>query len=133
MKLLFFALAHVTICLALAPPALAIHDEVGKVRCMDCHVRLPLKPNKLSFHEGTAAICKKCHDKGHFTPENSHPIEIAPSMKIPEDMVVDVKGKLSCITCHTYHADWKKDISDNPKLLRRPQGKTFCFYCHSKM
>ena len=133
MKTLFPAFVLLTSCLLLTATAFAVHDEVGKVRCLDCHVALPLKPNKLSFHEGTDKLCKMCHEKGHFTPENSHPIEIVPSMKIPKDMYRDHKGHLTCITCHTYHAGWKKDISHNPKLLRRPQGKNFCFYCHNNI
>jgi predicted CXXCH cytochrome family protein len=133
MKTTFFACILLTACSIFARPVLAIHDEVGKVRCLACHVKLPLKPNKLSFHEGTDKLCKMCHEKGHFAPDNSHPINMVPSMAIPKDMYRDHKGKLTCITCHTYHAGWKKEISHNPKLLRRHQGKTFCFYCHNKI
>lgn len=133
MKTTFLVFILLTLCLILTNPAYATHDEAGKVRCLDCHIKLPLKPNKLSFHEGTEKLCKICHEKGHYTPDNSHPINIVPSMKIPKDMYVDEKGKLACITCHTYHAGWKKDVSNNPKLLRRPQGKTFCFYCHKNI
>lgn len=111
--------------------AFASHNEVGKVRCLDCHVTIPLDVSALTFHDDTSLVCSRCHDahKG----EGNHPVEVKPSMEIPGDMPLDGRGYMTCITCHSFHNQWKALSENKNKLLRRENGATFCFYCHSKL
>lgn len=113
--------------------ALSTHNEIGKTRCLDCHVTLPFNPERLSFYEDVAGVCRECHRSDHAKSTLSHPVEVVPSMKIPRDMPLDRRGRLTCITCHTFHAEWQAVVDDNPYLLRRPEGKKFCYYCHKKL
>jgi predicted CXXCH cytochrome family protein len=53
-------------------------------------------------------------------------------MKIPIDMPLDQKGRLTCITCHSYHAEFWDTEYNNEALLRRSKGKKLCFTCHKK-
>ena len=119
--------------LVLPESAFSVHNEIGKTRCLDCHVTLPFNPERLSFYEDIAGVCRECHNNDHAVSALSHPVEIVPSMKIPLDMPLDRRGKLTCITCHTFHAGWQALVDDNPYLLRRPQSKKFCYYCHNKL
>ena len=114
-------------------PASTAHNEIGRTRCLDCHVTIPLNPKKLSYHEDIATVCRQCHTDDHAKTLLSHPVDIIPTITIPSDMPLDRKGKLTCITCHTFHAEWNFPEPANPYALRRPQGKTFCYYCHKKL
>ena len=109
------------------------HNEIGNTRCLDCHVTLPFNPEKLSFHDDIEGVCRRCHENDHAKSRLSHPVGVRPTMEIPADMPLDRRGQLSCITCHTFHADWRPAVDDNPSLLRRPDGKTFCYYCHKTL
>lgn len=108
-----------------------VHNQVGKVRCLDCHVTLPLKQKVLSFNQEIKAVCAKCH-KETCGQDGHHPVDVRPSMEIPPDMFLDEKGMLTCITCHSFHAGWGKYEQSRPNFLRRPPGRTFCFYCHKE-
>ena len=117
--------------------AYPVHDDNSDTRCLDCHVSLPFEGIELAFHEDTSDICSKCHNRfscvvSHGTQGLPHPINIQPTMIIPEDMVLDVKGQVSCITCHVFH-EGKKTVEDmNLFYLRRPPGMRFCYACHKK-
>lgn len=102
-------------------------------RCYDCHYRLPSHNIRPSFNEGIGEVCSRCHTVHHGKKQrNSHVVYVLPSMKIPKDMPLDVRGKLSCVTCHSYHIG--HDVMEGSKrfLLRREPGKTFCYACHKK-
>jgi len=114
--------------------AKAIHDDPDKVKCLNCHVSLPFDRENLSYTAKVGDICRNCHRKYHNNKNDdtgfAHPFEVIPSMKVPVDMPLDLKGRLTCITCHYYHAEFG-DVEYNSKfLLRRPQGKTLCSTCH---
>ena len=111
---------------------LPFHDEIGKTRCLDCHVTLPFNPDKLTFHEDTVDVCRQCHNNFHGKADLGHPLGVVPSMNIPRDMPLDEKGKLTCITCHSYHTGDKSSGGINSHLLRRPEGMKFCYSCHRK-
>ncbi len=113
------------------------HDG-GKVRCFSCHVTLPLENRPVVFHEDIAAICSGCHESFPCKPdgENSyfnHPVNVAPSFAIPDDMPLDKEKKMSCMTCHVFH--YKKKAGEDlfPSLLRRSPGVQLCFTCHGRM
>ena len=107
----------------------AAHDSVA-TRCLDCHVGIPLAMRPLAFHDDIHLICQGCHVQSHATTAASHPVNVVPSMKLPADMHLDTAGKLTCITCHEFHAGWQQRPPRYAFLLRRPPGKQFCSYCH---
>ena len=55
-----------------------------------------------------------------------HRTGMVPSMRVPEDMPLDVGGRLTCATCHDPHATEGR----NRWLLRRPRGAALCRSCH---
>jgi predicted CXXCH cytochrome family protein len=108
----------------------AIHDDLDGIKCLDCHVRIPFdKSRAYLFNAGIAGICSGCHKR----PMHSHPVEAVPSIQIPLDMPLDVKGRLTCITCHSFHNGEAVTDGEKTYLLRRQKGKTFCYSCHTKL
>lgn len=108
----------------LAAAASAVHDEPGAMRCLDCHTRLPFQASAAPLRDAVGGVCSRCHAAlGH-----SHPVEVVPSMKVPADLPLDGRGRLTCVTCHRFHDKSGKDTIQH--LLRRPGGKMFCFSCH---
>lgn len=121
-----------------ARPAIAVHDDTSKTKCLDCHVTLPFDRNKLSYTETVGTICRKCHQQFPCSTDSadegfSHPIEVQPTMSVPIDMPLDEKGRLSCITCHSYHAEFWDSEYNTEALLRRSKGPTLCYTCHKKL
>lgn len=113
----------------------AIHDDQGDTHCLDCHQSLPFNREKLAYAESVGTTCKKCHPNFPCGPGNnvdafSHPLDVIPSMPIPRDMPLTAAGKLSCITCHSYHAEFWDAEYNNESLLRRTKGMKLCHTCH---
>lgn len=105
------------------------HDTAG-MRCLDCHARLPCDQRlAYLFNEGIAGVCNTCHKRY----VHNHPVEIVPSMSIPADMPLDVKGRMTCITCHSIHNGDIRSEGEKTFLLRRAKGKMFCYSCHTKL
>jgi predicted CXXCH cytochrome family protein len=113
--------------------AYAVHDESGKVLCYDCHPWLPFDKSNIAFAGETDKICISCHNKYHETSGGfSHPMHVVPSMDIPVDMPLDPAGRITCITCHSYHSGYKDSEGKKKFFMRRSQGKAFCYSCHKK-
>ena len=125
-------------CILLAPlPALAVHDDQGDTQCLDCHQTLPFDREKLAYTDEVGATCRKCHqdfpcDEKKAADGFSHPIEMVPSMTIPRDMPLTGSGKITCITCHSYHAEFWDAEYKSESLLRRSKGIKLCHTCHQK-
>lgn len=118
--------------------ALAIHDDTENTKCLDCHFTLPFDRAKLSYTEEVGEVCLKCHEDFPCQNQQSeegftHPLRIIPSMNIPLDMPLDQQGRLTCITCHSYHAEFWDSEYNNESLLRRTKGVTLCYTCHKKL
>lgn len=133
--ILFLALMPVILS---ALPALAIHDDTSQTKCLDCHTTPPFDRTALSYTETVGTICRKCHEQFHHGTQSAtegftHPLEVQPTMNVPMDMPLDEKGRITCITCHSYHAEfWDSDYNAE-FLLRRPKGPTLCYTCHKKL
>ena len=117
--------------------AFPVHDGAD-VRCLDCHISLPFEEVELSFHNDIPEICSRCHSDYPCSMNSasgafSHPVTVKPSMMVPKDMVLDVEGQLSCITCHVFHERKKAREDMNSFYLRRPPGMRFCYACHKKL
>ena len=124
-------------CNAVPAMAFPFHDK-AEVRCLDCHVSLPFEGVILIFHEDIVSICSRCHDSFPCNEEfaggmSNHPVDIKPTMQIPEDMVLDAEGQISCITCHVFHERKRTREDMNAFYLRRPPGMRFCYACHEKL
>ena len=118
--------------------ALAIHDNTEDTACLDCHFTLPFDRDKLIYTEEVGNVCRKCHqdfpcndkkESGGF----AHPVNVTPSMTIPLDMPMDKQGRVTCITCHSYHAEFWDAEYNNESLLRRTKGVKLCYTCHKKL
>ena len=126
------------LCVFLLPvPALAVHDDQGDTQCLDCHQTLPFDREKLTYTDEIGTTCRKCHKDfpcgaQKQTDGFSHPIEIEPSMAIPKDMPLTASGKITCITCHSYHAEFWDAEYNTESLLRRSKGMQLCHTCHKK-
>jgi len=105
----------------------------GETKCLECHHGLPFPGAKLSFNEGIQVVCSRCHVHHHGKDErNAHPIDMVPSLEVPRDMPLDISGRMTCITCHTYHIGHDITKGAYPSLLRRTRGRAFCYSCHKK-
>lgn len=125
----------ISAALLIPSTVLAVHDDMGDTQCLDCHQTLPFDRNKLGYTEDVGTTCKKCHKKFPCSPGNSndaftHPLEVTPSTPIPRDMPLTASGKISCITCHSFHAEFWDAEYNNESLLRRTKGVKLCTTCH---
>lgn len=113
------------------------HAEIG-VRCLDCHVSLPLPEAPLRFHDDLHALCLGCHTDYSCKPVSGdgyfrHPVTVVPPFAMPAAMPLDVKNRMGCITCHIFHDNRTPRPDLHPHLLRRAPGPTFCLTCHEKL
>lgn len=118
--------------------AMAIHSDPGDTKCLDCHFTLPFDRSKLSYTENVGETCRSCHEKFPCNDQANneafaHPTKVVPSMNIPIDMPLDKKGRITCITCHAYHAEFWDAEYNNESLLRRSKGVKLCYTCHKKL
>lgn len=109
--------------------AAAVHDATGALPCLECHVRTPFPGKERQFRGDTTAVCTRCHAGHAAAAGTSHPVDIAPSMAVPPDMPLDENGRMTCITCHGFHAGKGKE---QRRMLRRPRGKPLCSACHMR-
>ena len=104
------------------------HARKDQKACIVCHVSqpaegsAPAKENNLRFGGDIVALCSSCHE-GY---KHMHPVKIAvaPGMKSPEDLPLDMDGKITCITCH--------DAMEASGVHRRRRmvGRSLCLNCH---
>jgi hypothetical protein len=122
--------------LALAVPSAGakdVHQVAGKVRCLECHSRLPWNESRPSFQDEVGSTCVGCHNDFHGRGKGlAHPVNAIPSMVVPRDMPLDSKGRMNCITCHAFHRGYKDADGNKLFFLRRSSGKAFCYSCHKK-
>ncbi|MBI4685660.1 MAG: cytochrome c3 family protein [Nitrospirae bacterium] len=112
----------------------AVHDEADKTGCLECHFRLPFEGSAITFNEESGEACIRCHNLYHGSAKGfPHPLNVIPLAPVPPDMPVDAKGRVTCITCHTYHSGYKDADGNRGYFLRRAKGKTFCYGCHKNI
>lgn len=114
------------------------HDD-AEIRCLDCHIKLPLERVALSFYSDIPSICQTCHknypckDDAETKNSYTHPINIIPSMTVPDYLVLDNKGQITCITCHYYHDKGKATLASHSQYLRHSTVKRLCMSCHKEI
>ncbi len=112
----------------------AAHQGLLKVPCVECHTRLPFSGRASLLRSEVGDVCGSCHERHHGVDKIlSHPVNVAPSMRIPPDMILGADGKVVCITCHAFHGEYRDQDGTKRFYLRRTPGKIFCFSCHKKM
>ena len=97
------------------------HDFGG--RCLDCHISQPSSDEQMTFSKDISRMCSGCHSSEQ---ELSHPVDIKPSMKVPQSMPLDWKGDVTCLTCHTAH----KRGYGGFHLRVAASGVGLCVICH---
>lgn len=97
------------------------HDFGG--RCLDCHISQPSSDEQMTFSKDVSRMCSGCHSSEQ---ELSHPVDMKPSMKVPQSMPLDWKGDVTCLTCHTAH----KRGYGGFHLRVAASGVGFCVICH---
>jgi len=101
------------------------HDFEDK--CLDCHLTVP-KPGETPriFTRDISKMCWSCHKN---VQDLSHPVDMAPSMDVPQAFPLDWKGHITCATCHPIH----KSGFGYSHLRSRATGEGFCTMCHSDL
>jgi len=131
-------LAFLLLAAVLLPgSAFAVHDDQGNTQCLDCHQTLPFDRDKLAYTDETGNTCRQCHPTFPCNAKGgadgfAHPMDVSPSMTVPRDMPLTVSGKITCITCHSYHAEFWDAEYNTEALLRRSKGMQLCHTCHKK-
>jgi len=112
----------------------AAHNGPLMTPCIECHTRLPFSGGAPPLRNEVDGICVACHLKHHGVDAIwSHPMDIAPSMRVPPDMILDNRGRVVCVTCHAFHGEYRDENGNKRFYLRRSPGKAFCYSCHKKL
>ena len=123
-----------------AAPAAAVADrnphDFQKIGCTHCHVTVPGQGRVLQrnvFRKNIDDLCQECH-AASLEDNLNHRVGIRPSMKVPEDLHLNERGELSCVTCHDPHAEYfSAKTGGRTWFLRRQMLKReLCLACHAE-
>ena len=113
-----------------------------KMSCGNCHELLSAalpdgSEGNGNFGKVTGNINKLCTQSGCHNLEASlnHPVGIAPKDKVPADMPLDSRSRITCLTCHNeqnFSSGLSAGSSSNKNMLRRPAGIQLCAACHTE-
>jgi hypothetical protein len=110
------------------------HSGQLNVTCIECHTHLPFPGSAPTLRDTACDACGACHIQHHGTDAmRAHPVQVAPSMRVPSDMPLDKQGNMQCITCHAFHGDYRDENGRKLFYLKRSPGKTFCYSCHQTL
>ncbi len=95
--------------------------------CKDCHASVGIKSRGV-MRKPVGEICAGCHK----LPGHSHVVDIQPAFVVPPDLPLDVRGMLTCATCHDPHRPYLNPASGERTMYLRRDGtrKQFCEVCH---
>jgi len=105
--------------------------------CRFCHDTMTDPTNedaaRVSFISNTRLICLRCH------PQEAHPMGVnhmvEPKMEIPEPFRRDMKGKITCTTCHNPHIEARKQGEKEGRSHRfvvDADTSSLCGMCHKR-
>ena len=123
-----------------AQPGLAAGEanphDFQRIGCTHCHLLVPGQGRPLQrgvFRRNIDDLCQECHAAA-LEDNLNHRVGIRPSMKVPEDLRLNERGELSCITCHDPHADYLGGTSGNRTwfLRRKMLKRELCLACHAE-
>ena len=105
------------------------HDFLVRhhLECRDCHASVGIKSRGV-MRKSIDDICAGCHK----LPGHSHPVDIEPAFLVPADLPLDVRGMLTCATCHDPHRAFVNSATGERTMYLRRDGtrKQFCDACH---
>ncbi len=109
--------------------------EFDKVGCTHCHLVVPGQGRILQrnvFRKNIDDLCQECH-AASLEDNINHRVGIRPSMKVPEDLHLNGRGEISCITCHDPHAEYLSAKTGNRTWFLRRQmlKRELCIACHA--
>lgn len=109
--------------------------EFEKIGCTHCHLAVPGQGRVLQrnvFRKNIDDLCQECH-AASLEDNINHRVGIRPSMKVPEDLHLNEKGEISCITCHDPHAEYVSTRTGNRTWFLRRQmlKRELCLACHA--
>jgi predicted CXXCH cytochrome family protein len=133
------AAAVLVIALASGPAATAPAGnphEFQRIGCTHCHVLVPGQGRVLQrnvFRKNIDDLCQECHAAA-LEDNLNHRVGIRPSMKVPEDLHLNEKGEMSCVTCHDPHAEYISSKTGNRTWFLRRQmlKRELCLACHAE-
>ena len=104
------------------------HDFIRLNRTCDwCHASVGVTTRGV-MRRAVGRICAECHAPS----DTQHPVEMEPAMKIPADLPLDHKGRLTCATCHNIHRSRFDPLTGEKTMYLRRDGspRAFCEACH---
>jgi len=107
------------------------HNFEGK--CELCHAEIPREDrdfDRIVLTRAPDQLCARCHKINERT---SHPVNVVPKAPIPLARYLDMKGEMTCLTCHEVHKErgHSSNRAESKGLLRgHSQGRSFCILCH---
>ncbi len=108
--------------------------------CSSCHTSAVAGRDALRFDGNVSQLCQSCHD-GRLAAREVHPVDLAPSAAIAQEIPSDFPlkdGMLTCLSCHDISWDCKTGqpaAVTNRNLLRGTRVShplEFCFRCHEQ-
>jgi predicted CXXCH cytochrome family protein len=126
--------------LAAAAPAPAAPPrnphEFQKIGCTHCHVVVPGEGRVLQrnvFRKNIDDLCQECH-AASLEDNLNHRVGVRPSMKVPDDLHLNERGELSCVTCHDPHTEYISSRTGNRTWFLRRQmlKRELCLACHAE-
>jgi predicted CXXCH cytochrome family protein len=133
------ALLAAAVLLAAAPATGAAEGnphEFQRIGCTHCHVLVPGQGRVLQrnvFRKNIDDLCQECHAAA-LEDNLNHRVGIRPSMKVPEDLHLNERGEISCITCHDPHTEYVSSKTGNRTWFLRRQmlKRELCLACHAE-
>lgn len=115
-------------------PHFSMEDRTS---CRFCHDTMTDPTNeesaRVSFISNTRMICLRCH------PQEAHPMGVnhmvVPKREIPAPFRLDVKGKITCSTCHNPHIEARRPGEEKGRSHRfvvDVDTSSLCGMCHKR-
>ncbi len=111
------------------------HD-FQRIGCNHCHVLVPGQARGMQrniFRKNIDDLCQECHAAA-LEDNLNHRVGIRPSMRVPDDLHLNARGEISCITCHDPHAEYisSKTHTRTYFLRRQMLKRELCLACHAE-
>jgi|GEM_PF-1145182 len=104
-------------------------DVIDSKYCRYCHDIDPSRGagtlEQVAFISNPRMICIRCHPVRPHPAGREHMVE-PQNVRVPQELPLDMDGKISCSTCHDPH------VSTLGTLKSRAEGQALCVQCHRR-